>query len=251
MAFRTGVVGAFATHLLLAGFAFAEGRETRVEDEVRDYLLPVVRHLMKYYIDEVPPDSLMRAGVDYLFHALDPGSDFTWSGEGGSWEDNFARLERILHTLDRKAFYSVGADTLVVLDGQALGKPADAARARQMLMNLRGRVHRVITGVAVIDGVSGSARTALCESRVLMRNYSASEIDQYIASGSPFDKAGGYGVQDCTLNPVSHVDGCRANVIGLPLCTMTRLLKESGFNVESLSLPVECRRHLRKKRKKE
>lgn len=139
----------------------------------------------------------------------------------------------------------VGADTLVVLDGQPLGKPADAAQARQMLMSLRGRVHRVITGVAVIDGATGNARTALCESRVLMRNYSTVEIDRYVASGSPFDKAGGYGVQDCTLNPVSHVDGCRANVIGLPLCTMTRLLKESGFNVESLSLPAECRRHLR------
>lgn len=140
----------------------------------------------------------------------------------------------------------VGADTLVVLDGQALGKPADAAQARQMLMSLRGRVHHVLTGVAVIDGATGNARTALCESRVLMRNYSAAEIDRYIASGSPFDKAGGYGVQDRTLNPVSHVDGCRANVIGLPLCTMTRLIKESGFNVESLSLPAECWRHLRK-----
>lgn len=113
MAFRTGVVGAFATHLLVAGFAFAEGRETRVEDEVRNYLLPVVKHLKTYYIDEVPPDSLMRAGVDGLFRALDPGSDFTWSGEGGSWPENFTRLERIVHHLDRKAFYSVGADTLV------------------------------------------------------------------------------------------------------------------------------------------
>ena len=78
-----------------------------------------------------------------------------------------------------------------------------------------------------------------------MRNYSASEIERYVASGSPFDKAGAYGVQDRTLNPVAHVDGCRANVIGLPLCAMTWLLKESGFNVESLSLPAECRRHLR------
>ena len=78
-----------------------------------------------------------------------------------------------------------------------------------------------------------------------MRNYSASEIDQNVASGSPFDKAGGYGVQDQTLNPVAHVDGCRANVIGLPLCTMTHLFKELRFNVESLSLPAECRRHLR------
>ena len=142
----------------------------------------------------------------------------------------------------------VGADTLVVLDGRALGKPAGAAQARQMLMSLRGRVHRVLTGVAVVDDATGNARTALCESRVLMRNYSASEIDQYIASGSPFDRAGGYGVQDQTLNPVAHVEGCRANVIGLPLCTMARLLKESGFNVESLSLPVECGWHLQANR---
>ena len=139
----------------------------------------------------------------------------------------------------------VGADTLVVLEGRALGKPADAAQARRMLYSLCGRVHRVITGVAVIDGVTRESRTTLCESRVLMRNYSASEIDQYVASGSPFDKAGGYGVQDQTLNPVAHVDGCRANVIGLPLCTTARLLKELSFNVESLSLPAECRRHVK------
>ena len=145
----------------------------------------------------------------------------------------------------------IGADTLVVLEGRALGKPADAAQARRMLMNLRGRVHRVLTGVAVIDGSTGNSRTALCESRVLMRNYSASEIDQYIASGSPFDKAGGYGIQDQTLNPVARVEGCRANVIGLPLCTLAQLLKESGYNIESLSLPAECRRHLRKRGKKE
>ena len=145
----------------------------------------------------------------------------------------------------------VGADTLVVLDGQALGKPVDAAEARQMLMSLRGRVHRVLTGVAVVDGATGNSRTAVCESRVLMRNYSASEIDQYIALGSPFDKAGGYGVQDLTLNPVAHVEGSRSNVIGLPLRTMIGLLKESGFHVESLSLPVECRRHNRKQGKKE
>ncbi len=145
----------------------------------------------------------------------------------------------------------VGADTLVVLEGRALGKPIDPGQARQMLMNLRGRAHRVLTGVAVVDGDTASSRTALCESRVLMRNYSAPEIDQYIASGSPFDKAGGYGVQDRTLNPVAHVEGCRSNVIGLPLCTMTRLLKDMQFNVESLSLPAECRRHLRKQGKKE
>ena len=143
----------------------------------------------------------------------------------------------------------VGADTLVALEGEALGKPANAAEARRILMSLRGRVHRVLTGVAVIDGDTGRQQTALCESRVLMRNYSASEIDQYVVSGRPLDKAGGYGVQDATLNPVSHIEGCRANVIGLPLCTVAALLKDLGFNVEALSLPAECRRHLRKQEK--
>ena len=173
---------------------------------------------------------------------------------GESPEDTVLRLAlaKARATADRHPNGPVvGADTLVVLEGRALGKPADAAEARNMLMSLRGRVHRVLTGVAVVNGDSGNFRTALCESRVLMRNYSASEIDQYIASGSPFDKAGGYGVQDQTLNPVAHVDGCRANVIGLPLCTMARLLRDLRFNVESLSLPAECRRHLRKQGKKE
>ena len=109
----------------------------------------------------------------------------------------------------------IGADTLVVLQGRALGKPADAAHARQMLTSLRGRVHRVMTGVAVVDGATGQCHVNVCESRVLMRNYSASEIDQYVASGRPFDKAGGYGVQDQSLNPVTQVEGCRANVLGL------------------------------------
>ena len=139
----------------------------------------------------------------------------------------------------------IGADTLVVLEGRVLAKPADVAEAHRMLMSLRGRVHTVFTGVAVVDGATGHSKVDLCESRVLMRNFSASEIQQYVASGSPFDKAGGYGVQDRTLNPVSHLDGCRTNVLGLPLCTMARMLKEMGFNIESLSLPVECRRHLK------
>ena len=189
----------------------------------------------------------LMAGMDAPFDTMTPDVEER-ADPGESPEDTVLRLalDKARAVADRHSNRPVvGADTLVVLDGQALGKPADAVQARQMLMRLRGRVHRVLTGVVVIDGATGKARTALCESRVLMRNYSASEIDQYIASGSPFDKAGGYGVQDPTLNPVAQVDGCRANVIGLPLCTMARLLKESGFNVEPLSLPAECRRCLR------
>ena len=136
MAFRTAVSGAIATHLLLAGFCFAEERKTRVEDQVRDYLVPVVRHLKQYYIEEIPPDSLMRAGVEGLFRALDPGSDFTWSGEGGSWPENFTRLERIVHHLDRNAFYAVGSDTLVRLGIEGMMSMLDPDTDLMEKMNL-------------------------------------------------------------------------------------------------------------------
>ena len=113
MAYRAVMAIPLAGHLLLAGFAFGEERETRVETQVRDYLVPVVRHLQKFYFDEVPPDSLVRSGVDGLFRALDPESEYTWSGDGGNWTENFTLLERILYHLDRKAYYAVGPDTLV------------------------------------------------------------------------------------------------------------------------------------------
>ena len=187
------------------------------------------------------------ADLDVPFEATNPDIDED-AGPEESPEDTVRRLAlaKAQAAAERHPNRPViGADTLVVLEGRVLGKPGNAAQARRMLTSLRGRVHRVVTGVALVDGATGKSSVDVHESRVLMRNYSASEIDQYIASGSPFDKAGGYGVQDQSLNPVSHVDGCRANVLGLPLCTMARLLKDAGFNIEPLSLPPECRRHLR------
>ena len=187
------------------------------------------------------------AGLDVPFEATSPEIDED-PGPEESPEDTVRRLAlaKAQAAAERHPNRTViGADTLVVLEGDVLGKPANAAQARRMLTSLRGRVHRVVTGVALVDGASGKSGVNVHESRVLMRNYSASEINQYISSGSPFDKSGGYGVQDRTLNPVSHVDGCRANVLGLPLCTMAQLLKDAAFNIVSLSLPPECRRHLR------
>ena len=195
----------------------------------------------------------LMTSLDIPFEAATPDVE-EFSEDGESPEDTVGRLALAKAQAMAQRHPGrpvIGADTLVVLQGRALGKPADAAQARQMLTSLRGRVHRVVTGVAVVDGATGQCRADVCESSVLMRNFSKTEIDQYVVSGSPFDKAGAYGVQDQTLNPVAHVEGCRSNVLGLPLCTMTRLLKELGFNIESLSLPAECRRHLRKQGKKE
>ena len=130
----------------------------------------------------------------------------------------------------------IGADTIVVLDGWQLGKPRDDTEARTMLEALRGRTHHVVTGVAVI-GARGEATEAVTTA-VTMREYADAEVARYIARGEPFDKAGGYAVQDTELAPAAAVDGCRCAVIGLPLWTLRRLLRDvAGVEGEPPGLP--------------
>ena len=117
----------------------------------------------------------------------------------------------------------LAADTVVVLDGAILGKPVDAVEARSMLAALRGRAHRVLTGVALaVDG--RIAWASVVETAVWMRQYGADEVERYVRSGSPFDKAGAYGIQDADFRPVERIDGCFANVVGLPLCQVGKAL---------------------------
>lgn len=120
----------------------------------------------------------------------------------------------------------LAADTMVVVDGEVLGKPADDADARRMLATLRDRAHTVVTGVAV--RVPGSEWTAAIESTVHMRAYGDDEIAAYVAAGGGRDKAGSYGIQDEPFVPVEAIDGCYCNVMGLPLWTAYRLLREAG-----------------------
>lgn len=120
----------------------------------------------------------------------------------------------------------VTADTTVVLDGTELGKPRDKAHARELLLSLRGRWHHVVTGVVVSKLVHGKIQMhgASCDTPVLMRPYSEEEIDAYIATGDPLDKAGAYGIQHPHFQPTERINGCYLNVVGLPLCTLVDLL---------------------------
>lgn len=120
----------------------------------------------------------------------------------------------------------VGADTVVVLDGDVLGKPAGAAEARAMLAALRAREHEVLTGVAVVAGERAAADHV--RTFVTMRGYSDAEVERYVASGAPLDKAGAYAIQDAEFAPVERFDGCECSVIGLPLWTVRRLLRSAG-----------------------
>lgn len=132
----------------------------------------------------------------------------------------------------------LGADTAVVLDGAVLGKPTDDAHAREMLRALRGRAHDVVTGVALARAGQlrwlGAARTV-----VEMRSYADREIDAYVESGRGMDKAGGYAIQDERFQPVAAIDGCYPNVVGLPLCEVSR-----GFRALGLASDGPARRLL-------
>lgn len=133
----------------------------------------------------------------------------------------------------------VAADTIVV-DGQdVLGKPADAAEAFATLQRLRGHTHQVFTAISVLESGSEAQLTELCCTDVPMRDYSDEEIRLYIASGDPFDKAGGYAIQHNGFRPVENLAGCYANVVGLPLCHLRRLLAKLSL-APQVDLPSAC-----------
>ncbi len=123
----------------------------------------------------------------------------------------------------------VAADTTVTLDGRILGKPADATEAEAMLRAYAGRAHSVLTGVAVV--FRGRMAVALSESTVGFRALSDAEIAAYVASGEPFDKAGGYGIQGRAAVFIAHLSGSYSGVMGLPLFETAELLREVGFPV--------------------
>jgi septum formation protein len=125
----------------------------------------------------------------------------------------------------------LGADTVVVVDGEALGKPAGPDEARAMLRRLRGREHEVITGVAVVAVGTGRWATTAVTSRVRMADYGEAEIGAYVDSGEPLDKAGAYAIQGRGGALVAGLAGSFSNVVGLPLAETARLLAAFGVPV--------------------
>lgn len=124
---------------------------------------------------------------------------------------------------------TIGADTIVVLDGKVMGKPADEADAVRMLRSLSGRSHTVYTGVTVIRGSALLSRAE--KTTVHFRSLSEREIEAYIRTGEPMDKAGAYGAQGYASLFVEGLEGDFFNVMGLPLCALGIMLKELGVNI--------------------
>ena len=137
----------------------------------------------------------------------------------------------------------IGADTIVVMDGETLGKPRDAIEAVSILQRLRGRQHRVYTALAIHCLPLAAPRELLACTVVPMRSYSDHEILDYVRSGDPFDKAGAYAIQNPSFHPVERLTGCYANVMGLPLCHLAVALQEIGIDTP-VGPPQICQSHL-------
>ena len=132
--------------------------------------------------------------------------------------------------------FVVAADTVVDLDGEALGKPADAAHARSMLRALSGRDHRVHTAYVVADGRSGRRFERACTTTVRFAALDDATIDRYIESRDPFDKAGSYGIQGPGAGLVERIDGDFYTVMGFPLGDFIRLLPEIDYVLPARTL---------------
>ena len=166
-------------------------------------------------------------------------SDIEEALEGAPSADAVARLALAKARAVASRFRDgvvLGADTVVVIDGVALGKPADAEDAGAMLRRLRGRAHDVITGLAMVDAATGRAETTAVVTRVTMADVRDDAIEAYVASGEPLDKAGAYAIQGHGAALVAGFAGSYSNVVGLPLGATARLLGRFGVEV---SAPAE------------
>lgn len=123
--------------------------------------------------------------------------------------------------------FVVGADTSVLLDGELLGKPGTPENAKRMLRALSGRANTVLTGVAVLHG--DTVLTACAVTDVVFYPLTDAQIDAYVASGEPMDKAGAYGVQGLASLFVERIEGDYYNVVGLPVAMLARMLEEAGY----------------------
>jgi septum formation protein len=120
----------------------------------------------------------------------------------------------------------IGADTIVVLDGEMLGKPNDRVEAVDMLKRLSGRTHTVVTGIALVEVPSGRNTVEVESTKVTFREIPEEEIREYVDGGSPLDKAGAYGIQDdYGAVFVTRIEGCYYNVVGLPLARLHTMMR--------------------------
>lgn len=123
----------------------------------------------------------------------------------------------------------LGADTIVIINGAVLNKPKDTAHAREMLLQLAGQTHQVITGFCIVCAADNRKYTAFCQTDVVFKALSREELEWYIHTDEPYDKAGGYAIQGLGSFMIEKVNGSYTNVVGLPVCEVMDYLYKAGL----------------------
>ena len=167
-------------------------------------------------------------GLDHEVRPADVNESLLPNEQPVPHAERLARAKALTVAETEPAAIVIGSDTIVVVDGEILGKPSDEADAHRMLRALSGREHRVVTAVAV--AFTGEIVSSVEEVQVTFRRLTDTEIADYIATGEPMDKAGSYGIQGYGATIVAKVDGDFFAVMGLPLLRLVTLLKQVGFN---------------------
>lgn len=166
------------------------------------------------------------------FEAVDPG-EVSEAAYGRPEEvasmNSMAKALRVAEGLE--AGIVIGADTIVVKGGTILRKPESLSDAEEMLRSLRGSVHRVLTGIAVVDAESSRTESEVVETRVRMLPLSDIQIKLYIETGEPIGKAGGYAIQGLGAILIEEVHGCFYNVVGLPISKLNEVLGRFGYQI--------------------
>ena len=173
---------------------------------------------------------LSLIGIPHEVEPADVDESVRPGESAGPYAERLAREKALAIARAHPAAVTIGADTTVVVDGDILGKPDDAADARRMLRRLSGRSHVVMTAVAVARG--GRVRSGVEEVGVTFRALDDREIDAYIATGEPMDKAGSYGIQGYGATIVERIEGDFFAVMGLAIVRLVGLLREAGVLYE-------------------
>lgn len=169
--------------------------------------------------EELPPGIRPEDGVKALALRKALAGLDAWLAAGGSPEDII-----------------LGADTIVALDTQILGKPTDEVDAEKMLLQLSGRQHEVYTGVALVTGTGRQQEIHAIQTNVYFRSIAREDIRAYVATGEPMDKAGAYAIQGGAGQFVDHFEGSLSNVIGLPMEYVSEQLKAWGIEQVNIAL---------------
>jgi septum formation protein len=166
---------------------------------------------------------LAAAGIVFDVDAVDVDESLLDGESPAAYVERLAHLKARTVLVRHPAAAVLGADTTVVVDGHVLGKPENDAEAADMLRRLSGRAHEVLTGIALLTGTGACAHVEC--TKVWMTALSALDIQRYVASGEPRDKAGAYAIQGRASRFVTRIEGSYSNVVGLPVSAVVALLR--------------------------